>query len=121
MTYFNILIIPACTDFFSWDLTEILERKTHFCAPFGLSTYGLEKIAKMLNVCSSEVTTPAVGQDRELSSPVHIPFCPHPFKQLGTTFTLPVPQETKAAMTAVPDLLQTRTIFHWVLWLQYSY
>lgn len=78
MTYFNmILIIPVCTNFFPLDLTEILERKSDFSALFGLPTYGLEKIAKMLNVCRSEVTTPAVGQDRDLSSPVHLPFCPH--------------------------------------------
>lgn len=107
-----ILIIPVSTDFFPLDLTEILERKADFCALFGLPTYGLGKIAQMLNVCRSEVTTPAVGQDRKLSSHIHFPFCPHTPKQLSRTFTLPVPQKTKAALSAVPDLLQARTIFH---------
>lgn len=75
MAYYNMILSQLSVQIYFSFRQQILEKKVEFCAPFGLSFF-LEKIAKMLNVYRSEVTTPTVVTSvgvRELLSRVHTP------------------------------------------------
>lgn len=70
-----VLKVAVCTDVFPLDLTEILKGKAELCVLSGPPTFALEEKAKILYVCRSEITIPALGQDIKLSSPNLLSFC----------------------------------------------
>lgn len=57
----------------------IPQRKADYCPLCGLTTHGIEKVAKMLTVCRSEVTTSAVVS-HSLPPSVHIHHHHHLFR-----------------------------------------